>query len=171
MKTQLFIPLFFLASLLCGAQTRTYTDNATSAFVIGLESYFYGNEGSLNVKRGDRTVLFQLSEGKVQADHLLLEEGKGATLIGSHEFTGDATQELVVGRLQADSLHVRVYGYDKGVWKCIGHMKAGGDGVREARVFRQAVTIRDHRTGVLYTWTWRGSRFAFKASDGSAVEP
>lgn len=167
MKRLLFIPLFFLAGLLCRAQTRSYTDNATSTFIIGLESYFYGSEGSLNVRRGDRTVLFQLSGGKVEADHVLLEAGEGATVIGSHEFTGDHSPEVVVGRQTADSLHLRVYSYDKGVWKCIGHLGAGGDGIREARVFRQAVTIRNHRTNVLYTWTWRAGQFDFKASDGS----
>ena len=42
---------FFAAAFVAlgaAAQTRTYTDNATGTFIIGLESYFFGESGSIS---------------------------------------------------------------------------------------------------------------------------
>ena len=167
MKRIACIILLFSACLLAGAQTRTYTDNANNTFVVGLQSYFYGDSGSLGIQIGARMVTVRLSDGSVWAGDHLLEEGEGQTVIGTNDFSGDREPELVVARRKGKALSVKVYRLSGREWVCMGQIGAEGDGLRDVRVFRQAMTIRNYATGVLYTWTWRGGRFDFKSSDGS----
>lgn len=167
MKRLLVISAFLTACLLAGAQTRSYSDNANSTCIVGLETYFFGVEGSLNIQAGGRTVNFRMGEGKIWADDVLLETCEGPTVIGAHDFTGDRSPELVVARRTDNDLSVKVYGYVHDAWTCIGRAGSAAKGVRDIRVFRQALTIRNYETNALYTWTWRGGQFEFKSSDGS----
>ena len=50
----------------------------------------------------------------------------------------------------------------------IGRIGAEGEGITDIRVFRQALTIKNHKKGAMYSWTWHAPAFDFKASDGSA---
>ena len=167
MKRVTLILVLFAACLHLQAQTRSYADNATSTFVVGLQSYFFGDNGTLGVTMVGRTASVRLEEGKVWVDGVLLEEGDGQTLVGAHDFTGDNQPELVVAHRTEERLSAKIYRLSGKDWLCIGHVGAGGAGVRDIRVFRQALTIRNYDSGVLYTWTWRGGRFDFKSSDGS----
>lgn len=167
MKRVALILVLFAACMHLRAQTRSYEDNATSTFVVGLQHYFFGDNGTLGVSLGGRTASVRLEEGKVWVDDFLLEEGGGQTLVGAHDFTGDNQLDLLVAHRTADRLSAKIYQLSGKDWLCIGHMGAGGEGVRDIRVFRQAMTIRNYSSDVLYTWTWRGGRFDFKSSDGS----
>ena len=40
--------LLLFAGVLAQAQVRTYSENASKTFVVGLDSYFYGDAGSLS---------------------------------------------------------------------------------------------------------------------------
>lgn len=156
------------ACFLCGAQTRTYSDNASKTFIIGLESYFYGAGGSLDFQVGKTECRATVSDGSVSVNDVLLESGSGDTVIGIHDFTNSGSPELVVARRSGNTLSAGVYAWDGDSWKRIGRVGAEGEGVSDIRVFRQAVTIKNRTSGVLYTWTWHTDKFDFKASDGSA---
>ena len=167
MKRVVLILVLFAACVSLRAQTRSYADNATSTFVVGLQSYFFGDNGTLGVTIGGRSASVRLGAGRVWVDDILLEEGGGETLVGAHDFTGDNQPELLVARREDGRISAKIYRLSGKEWLCIGNAGAGGTGVRDIRVFRQAMTIRNYDSGVLYTWTWRGGHFDFKSSDGS----
>jgi len=153
--------LLFLLVLgpLSGAQTRTYSDNAAGSFVFGLDSYFYGESGTLDFSVGGSPVRAQLSAGSVRVGDTLLESGSGDTLIGIHDFTGDKAPELVVARRNGTSVWAKIYTCSAGTWRPIGEIKAEG---KEIRVFRQVLSIRSGE--VLHSWTWHDSQFDYKSS-------
>lgn len=159
------LSLFFLfTALVAGAQTRNYADNASGTFVFGLDSYFYGSSGSLEFDAYGEHFQASVSSSGVFVNGRFLEAG-GDVVVGIHDFTEDRQPELVLAhRLSASSVSVSVYARQGGQWKLTGQMRGTG-GVTEVRVFRQVVSFR--RGDVLYSWTWHGSRFDFKASDGS----
>ncbi|MBR1570308.1 MAG: hypothetical protein IJ651_06225 [Bacteroidales bacterium] len=162
---RLFCFLAVWAALIPGrAQTRSYSDNASKTFVLGLDSYFFGNAGSLDFRAGGSGHTAVVNDGTVAIDGTSMESGAGDTVIGIHDFTGNGAPELVVGRRSGERLSATVYSLSGGRWKAIGRM--GADGVSEIRIFRQVLSIR--RGEALCSWTWHGSRFDFKASDGSA---
>ena len=155
-----------LASVAGFSQVRSYTDNQTDTFIIGLDSYFYGENGSLGFTVKSKDARAVISGNEVLVDGEVLERGEGAVIIGTHDFTGDRQVELVVARRDADSVSANIYQYTGGEWKVIGRIGAADSGAREIRVFRQAFTIRNKRTDALYTWTWHAPKFDFKSSDG-----
>lgn len=154
---------FALLSVGAGAQVRSYADNASKAFVIGLDTYFFGAEGSLDFVSGGQSFTASLSGGTVSLGSQELESGGGDVLVGIHDFTNNRNPEFVVARRSGDTLVANVYSLSGGKWKSIGRI--GSEGGKEIRVFRQAFTIRSGEA--LYTWTWHGNAFDFKASDGS----
>ena len=153
------IPLLLLICLGARAQVRTYSDNASGTFVFGLDSYFYGESGTLDFSLGEASVRVSLADGTVRAGDELLESGSGDTLIGIHDFTGDKAPELVVARRSNDSVSAQIYSFASGAWRSIGQMEAGG---KEIRVFRQVVSIRGGE--VLHSWTWHTDRFDYNSS-------
>ena len=152
-------PLLLLICFSAQAQVRTYSDNASGAFVFGLDSYFFGDSGTLDFSVGGVSVKAFLADGTVHAGDTLLESGNGETLIGIHDFTEDKAPELVVARRSSDSVSAVIYTYASGAWHPIGRMEAGG---KEIRVFRQVISIRSG--DVLHSWTWHTDRFDYKSS-------
>ena len=53
--------LLLFAGVLAQAQVRTYSENASKTFVVGLDSYFYGDAGSLSFEAAGQS--FQASKG------------------------------------------------------------------------------------------------------------
>ena len=168
MKRFFGIFIMMLATVAASAQIKSYTDNETATFIIGLDSYFYGESGSLGFSVKGKDVRAAVVSGAVTVNDEVLEEGEGQLVIGTHDFTGDRQVELVVARRTEESLYATVYQFGGGEWKVIGRIGAADEGAREIRVFRQAFTIRNKRTNALYTWTFHAPKFDFKASDGSA---
>lgn len=152
-----------LAGLTAGAQTRTYSDNASKTFIFGLENYFYGVSGSLDFQLSGKAHQASVTEGDVTVDGAVLSAGETDTVVGIHDFTGDKSPELVVARRTEQGVSVTVYAFSAGQWKEIGRMVSPE--AKEIRVFRQVVSIR--RGEVLCSWTWHGNKFDYKASDGS----
>jgi len=163
MKKLLFTFLLLSLGFSLPAQVRTYSDNASGTFVVGLDSYYYGPSGSLDFKAGGHQVHAKLEGGTVTVDGSVLSESDADTVIGIHDFTGDREPELVVARRSAQGVRAAVYTLDGDKWKQIGQMIAFD--APEIRVFRQVVSIR--RGDALYSWTWHEGKFDFKASDGS----
>ncbi|MBQ2172073.1 MAG: hypothetical protein II454_02645 [Bacteroidales bacterium] len=153
-------PLLLLICFTAQAQVRTYSDNASGTFVFGLDSYFYGESGTLDFSVGGVSVKAFLADGTVRTGDSLLESGSGDTLIGIHDFTGDKAPELMVARRSGNSVSAQIYTYASGTWSPIGRMEAGG---KEIRVFRQVVSIRSGE--VLHSWTWHTDRFDYKRSN------
>lgn len=153
------LPLLLLVCFTAQAQVRTYSDNASGTFVFGLDSYFFGESGTLDFTVGSLPVKASLADGSVRVGNQLLESGSGDTLIGIHDFTGDAAPELMVARRTGRGVSAQIYVFTSGVWHPIGQMNAGG---QEIRVFRQVVSIRAGE--VLHSWTWHTNRFDHKSS-------
>ena len=153
------LPLLLLICFTAQAQVRTYSDNASGTFVFGLDSYFYGESGTLDFSVGGASVKVSLADGTVRSGDEFLESGSGDTLIGIHDFTGDKAPELMVARRSEGSVSAQIYSYASGAWVPIGRMDADG---KDIRVFRQVVYIRSGE--VLNSWTWHGSQFDYKSS-------
>ena len=148
MKRLFGIFILMLAAVAASAQIKSYKDNETSTFVIGLDSYFYGQNGSLGFSVKGKDIRAAVFEGAVYVNDDLLEEmGDGDIIIGTHDFTGDRQVELVVARRTEETLYANVYKFASGEWKVIGRIGASDKGAREIRVFRQAFTIRNNRPG------------------------
>ena len=156
---KLLLPLLLLLSVAAQAQVRTFSDNASGTFVFGLDSYFYGESGTLDFSVGGVSVKAFLADGTVHTGDFLLESGSGDTLIGIHDFTGDKAPELVVARRNGSSVWATIYTCSAGTWRPIGEIKAEG---KEIRVFRQVLSIRSGE--VLHSWTWHDSQFDYKSS-------
>ena len=167
----IFLVLALLPAV-AAAQTRTYGDIESKAFVIGLDQYYFGSSGSLTFKVAKSLYEARINGGSVSilcpgADAALLYEGEGDFIIGIHDFTGDKKPELVVAGRRSGILEAEIFQLgDEAV--SIGRIGAEGEGVSEIRIFRQAITIKNHKSGAMYTWTWHKTQFDFKASDGSA---
>lgn len=163
-----FFALLF-AALAAGAQTRTYTDNASGAFVIGLDDYFYGASGSLNFEADGKDIHAALEEnGSVIVNGIVLSKadlGQWDTIIGTHDFTNNRVPELVVAKRRDDVQMLSIYTLEKGQWKQLGGTISCRGG-KEFRIFRQVISIR--RGEVLCSWTVHNGRLDYKASDGSA---
>ena len=160
------VTIFCLLAAFCGAmaQTRTYTDNESKTFIIGLESYFYGDNGTLDFSAAGASWHALLVSGTVSVNGQELEAGEKDTVIGVHDFTGNRNPELVIARRSAEAVTATVYTLVNGQWQQVG--KVGSKNATEIRVFRQVISIRSGEA--LLSWTWHGSKFDYKASDGSA---
>ena len=86
-------------------------------------------------------------------------------LLGAHDFTGDGDAELVLAVRSKDAIGIFILQETASGWKPLGEIVTKGKGLGGARIFRQAVTLKNAATGVLYTWTWHGESFDFLASD------
>ena len=98
MKRLFCILLWAFIGLAAGAQTRTYTDNASGTFIFGLENYFYGRSGSLEFQADGKTFNVGVENGDVSVNKAPLEGGMGEVVVGTHDFTGNRIPELVVAR-------------------------------------------------------------------------
>lgn len=174
MKRLWTILLALLAfSFVAAGQTRTYGDIEQKAFVIGLDQYYFGASGSLTFKISKTVYTARIAGGKVSLSTANLPEsviceGEGDVIIGIHDFTGDKKPELVVASRKDGSLFAEIYQLQDKNTASIGRIGASGEGITEIRVFRQAITIKNHKAGAMYTWTWHKKAFDFKASDGSS---
>lgn len=155
--------LFLFVAVLAQAQVRTYSENASKTFVVGLDSYFYGEAGSLSFEAAGQS--FQASVG---ADGVFIGDrklgGGGDVVIGIHDFTGNRVPEFVLAQRVGESIGIWVYALNGGSWSPLKMMSVRG--AKEVRIFRQVVSVRQGEA--LCSWTWHGDRFDYKASDGSA---
>ena len=153
--------LLLFVGLLAQAQVRTYSDNASQTFVIGLDNYFYGEAGSLSFEAAGQP--FQASVG---ADGVLLGGqrlgGAGDIVIGIHDFTGDRVPEFVMALRLESAIGLWIYTLDGSSWSPLKMISVRN--AKEVRIFRQVVSVRQGET--LCSWTWRGDKFDYKASDG-----
>ena len=154
----------FLAGLSATAQMRTYSDNESKTFIVGLESYFFGESGTLDFSINNTDFQASLTSGTVSVNGSELEAGEGDTVIGIHDFTGNRAPDLVIARRRDGGVYANVYTLEDGEWKLAG--KVGSPQATEIRVFRQVLSIRSG--SALLSWTWHGNKFDYKASDGSA---
>ena len=155
--------LFLFVGVLAQAQVRTYSENASKTFVVGLDSYFYGEAGSLSFEAAGRS--FQASVG---ADGVFVGGQRlgsdGDVVIGIHDFTGDRVPEFVLAQRVGESIGIWVYALNDGSWNALKMMSVRG--AKEVRIFRQVISVRQGEA--LCSWTWHGDKFDYKASDGSA---
>ena len=142
-------------------QTRSYSSNASKTFVLGLDSYFFGEEGTLTFQAGGKNVEAALISGDVKLGGTLLSSGEGDSIVGVHDFSGNGVPELMVARREGAMLNAEIYTLRSGEWKLVEKMAAEA---KEIRIFRQVVSIRSG--DALLSWTWHGDKFDFKASDG-----
>ena len=162
MKRFTCILLLFVA-VLAQAQVRTYSENASKTFVVGLDSYFYGEAGSLSFDAAGQS--FQASvgaDGVFIGDHRL--GAGGDVVIGIHDFTGNRVPELVMAQRVGESIGIWVYALNGNSWSPLKMMSVRG--AKEVRIFRQVISVRQGEA--LCSWTWHGDKFDYKASDGSA---
>ena len=155
---------FFAAAAAGSAQTRTYSDNAAGTFVFGLESYFYGESGSLDFEAEGTTFRASIGADGVFVGEQQLSASAGDVVIGIHDFTGNKVPEFVMAVRAEGRIGVSVYSLETGRWTLLKTMTVRS--AKEVRVFRQVLSMR--QGDVLSSWTWHGGRFDYKASDGSA---
>ena len=152
------------------AQVRSYSDNASKTYIVGLDNYFYGDPGALVFDLDGREVRAAVEGGTVSVDGTTLLQGRQGweTIIGIHDFTGNRAPELVVARRSENALEMGIYPYSGGRWKEIGSIGSSREGVSDIRVFRQVISFR--KGDALHSWTWRENGFEHKSSDGSTPE-
>lgn len=160
-------------SLAASAQTRTYGDIAAKAFVIGLDQYYFGDSGSLSFKVTKKPFEANISGDLVTLSHASVVDTLACLpdtdfIVGIHDFTGDKVPELVVAARSGNRIVAEIFTLLNDQTTSIGRIGAEGEGITDIRVFRQALTIKNHKKGAMYTWTWHAPAFDFKASDGSA---
>ena len=178
--------LSILAAVVCSAQLRTGSDIDSKTFVIGLDNYIVGEAGGLGFSIKSNTFKVEVEDETVSVAKgsqkvVLYKEGlqipaaydysmpalKGDFVVGVHDFTGDSLPELVIAVRDAsgNGIIAFILQYKDGKWISIGEIGAVKGNVNEIRVFRQALTIKNKKTGALYTWTYHKNGFTFKASD------
>ena len=160
MKKRFFTLLWVFLCLCAGAQTRSYSDNASGTFVFGLDSYFYGRTGTLEFQADGKSFQVTVEGGDVRIDGAALEGGRGEVVVGIHDFTGNRNPELVVARRNNALVSLTLYSLSGGRWlyaAAIGPVNG-----KEVRIFRQVVSVRDGDT--LHSWTWHGDRFDYKSN-------
>lgn len=160
MKRLFCIILGAVIGLVAGAQTRTYTDNASGTFIFGLENYFYGRSGSLEFQADGKSFNVGVENGDVSVNGAPLEGGMGEVVVGTHDFTGNRIPELVVARRNRGMVCVALYKLSASGWIPL----ASTDPVdgKEMRVFRQVISVRSGDT--LHSWTWHGNKFDYKSN-------
>ena len=186
------IALFFsalLAAVVCSAQLRTGSDIDSKTFVIGLDNYIVGEAGGLgfsiknnafkvevleetvSVAKGSQKVVLYKDGLKVPAAYdYSMPVLKGDFVVGVHDFTDDTLPELVIAVRDdaGNGIIAFILQYTDNNWISIGEIGAVKGNVNEIRVFRQTLTIKNQKTGALYTWTYKKNGFVFKASDKTA---
>ena len=182
--------ILLLAALPSGAQIRTGSDIDSGTFIIGLDSYFCGNAGGLNFNIGDKPFAATLGNNVItvvslsdESEQIVYDSGlavpfsvtanlpevTGDFVVGVHDFTGDNQPELVIGVRNSSASGVETYilKLDEEGWRSIGEIAVFGISGVECRIFRHAITVKNPVKGSLYSWTFHGDRFDFKASDGT----
>ncbi|MBQ7610420.1 MAG: hypothetical protein IJU74_04905 [Bacteroidales bacterium] len=159
--------------------------HAAEPFVKGLDTYFTyvpATEGtadkSLRVDVSGQEVtihamgrgneLMVVMEGARESRPVVYREtwSEGDEyLVAVHDFSGDGVPEILVAVRGNDHLSVRILDLRSGGKTVLGEMVSQGHGIREARVFRQAVTMKCPQNNVLYTWTCHNGVFDFLSSD------
>ena len=179
----------FLAAVVCSAQLRTGSDIDSKTFVIGLDNYIVGEAGGLgfsiknnafkvevleetvSVAKGSQKVVLYKDGLKVPAAYdYSMPVLKGDFVVGVHDFTDDTLPELVIAVRDdaGNGIIAFILQYKDNKWISIGEIGAVKGNVNEIRVFRQTLTIKNQKTGALYTWTYKKNGFVFKASDKTA---
>lgn len=160
MKRVFFTLLGTVLTLFAAAQTRSYADNASGTFVVGLDSYFYGRTGTLEFQADGKTFHVSVDGGDVSVDGAALEGGRGEVVVGVHDFTGNRIPELMVARRNDSQVGLTLYSLSENRWVFAAaiHPVSG----KEIRIFRQVVSVREGET--LHSWTWHGSNFDYKRS-------
>lgn len=158
--------------LSAAAQTRTYGDIESKAFVIGLDQYYFGDSGSLSFKVSKKPFEAKINGDTVLLSHAavvdtLASRAETDFIVGIHDFTGDKVPELVVASRSGNRIVAEIFKLGDET-ALIGRIGAEGEGITDIRVFRQAITVKNHKKGAMYTWTWHAKAFDFKASDGSS---
>lgn len=190
MKTTGIAAALLFAALTMSAQIRTGGDIDSGTFIMGLDSYFCGNAGGLNFNHSGKTFSVTLGGGVITVTEAGSEDAQtvydaglvvpfsvtanlpeisGDFVVGVHDFTGDSQPELVIGVRNSSASGVETYILklaEEG-WRSIGEIAVFGISGVECRVFRHAITVKNPAKGALYTWTYHGDRFDFKASDGT----
>ena len=187
-KIALFF-IAFLAAVVCSAQLRTGSDIDSKTFVIGLDNYIVGEAGGLgfsiknnafkvevleetvSVAKGSQKVVLYKDGLKVPAAYdYSMPVLKGDFVVGVHDFTDDTLPELVIAVRDdaGNGIIAFILQYKDNKWISIGEIGAVKGNVNEIRVFRQTLTIKNQKTGALYTWTYKKNGFVFKASDKTA---
>ena len=179
-----------LAALPSRGQIRTGGDIDSGTFIMGLDSYFCGNAGGLSFSLGAKNFTVTLGSGIITVSEGDAEEGQtvydaglvvpfsptsnlpeisGDFVVGVHDFTGDSLPELVIGVRNSSASGVEAYvlKLKEDGWRSIGEIAVFGISGVECRIFRHAITVKNPVKGALYTWTYHGDRFDFKASDGT----
>lgn len=159
--------------------------HAAEPFVKGLETCFTyvpatesdaGKNLRVNVSgqvvtiqaRGSGKELMVVMEGALESRPVLYREtwSEGDEyLVAVHDFSGDGVPEILVAVRGNDHLRIRILDLYSGGKTVLGEMVSQGHGIREARVFRQAVTMKCPQNNVLYTWTCHNGVFDFLSSD------
>lgn len=160
MKRVFFTLLAALWCLLSAAQTRSYADNASGTFVVGLDSYFYGRTGTLEFRADGKVFQVTVDGGDVSVGGAALEGGQGEVVVGVHDFTGNRVPDLVVARRNNSRVGLTLYTLSGGRWVYAASIPSVSG--LEFRVFRQVVSVRDGDT--LHSWTWHGNGFDYKSS-------
>ena len=160
MKKLFFTLLAAFGCLLAAAQTRSYADNASGTFVVGLDSYFYGRTGTLEFRADGKVFQVTVDGGDVSVGSSARDGAQGEVGVGVPEFTGNRVPDLVVARRNNSLVGLTLYTLSGGRWV----FAATIDPIqgKEIRVFRQVVSIREGET--LHSWTWHGNGFDYKRS-------
>lgn len=86
-------------------------------------------------------------------------------LIATHDFTNDGNPDLLLAVNDGgDGYGIFIFDYNGSAWMPVGEIVTKGKGLGGCRIFRQAVTLKD-KSGVMYSWTCRGSYFEFLSSN------
>lgn len=160
---RLFVLLLLLGCIGARAQVRSYSDNAAGTFVVGLDSYFYGQAGSLSFEAAGQAFQASIGPEGVSLGSQRLHSTPGDVVIGIHDFTGDRVPEFVVARRLNNTVGLWIYVLNGGLWQPLKMMSVRN--ATEARIFRQVISVRSGEA--LCSWTWHGNKFDYKASDGS----
>ena len=188
MKKLATFALSVLLGVVCFAQARTNADIDSKTFVVGLDNYIVGETGGLGFNIKSNTFKVDVADGAVSVAKgsqkvVLYDKGlkvpavnswkmpvlDGEFVVGVHDFTGDSAQELVIAVKDASGSGIVAFilQYSGGKWISIGEIGAVKGTIKVMRAFRQAMTLKNEKTGALYTWTWHKGGFTFKASDGT----
>ena len=182
--------ILLLAALPSRGQIRTGGDIDSGTFIMGLDSYFCGNAGGLNFNLDGKDFTVTLGNNLItvvslsdESEQIVYDSGlavpfsvtanlpevTGDFVVGVHDFTGDSQPELVIGVRNSSASGVETYILKHGDegWRSIGEIAVFGISGVECRIFRHAITVKNPAKGSLYSWTFHGDRFDFKASDGT----
>ena len=161
------------------------TARAAEPFVKGLDSYYTFNpatEGTVGkslkvtvsgqevnltaMASGDEVMVAM--EGARESRPVVYRDTWSSGdeyLVAVNDFSGDGVPEILVAVRGNGRISIRVLDLRSGGKTVLGEMVSRGHGILEARVFRQAITMKCPGNNVLYTWTCHNGKFDFLSSD------